>query len=94
LQAPESRRPARGGPSGTTLLSLRGDANPVADPAPYRVATVRKVLWHMPGLAPVIVWLDRPLVLGGIAAAVCALLLWTLWPPRRRPAGQPGRHCP
>ncbi len=72
-----SKRP---GADGTTVLVLKGDANPTVDPAPYAVRTVRLVVWSMPGLAYVIVWLGNPFVLGALTVAVAALIVWVLWP--------------
>ena len=82
-------------------LTLRGDANPVDDPAPYDVATVRIVLWSVPGIASVIEWFGDPIVLGSLTVAIAALVMWTFWPrePRRRAPGlsrgtsdRPARH--
>jgi len=79
-------------------LTLRGDANPVDDPSPYDVATVRIVLWSVPGVAGVISALQQPIVLGGLTLGLTALVLWAFWPrgPRSprppRPPGPPRRH--
>lgn len=69
------------------ILTLRGDANPVPDPAPYVVTTVRLVFWSVPGLAYVVVWFANPLVLGALAVGVAALVTWAFWPasPSRSP---------
>ncbi|MBY6362813.1 signal peptidase I [Rhodococcus corynebacterioides] len=73
------------GPSGTTLLELKGDANNYEDPAGYTVAEVRKVLWSVPGLARAVVWLSNPVVLGLITIGMAALVVTVFWPrdPRR-----------
>lgn len=68
------------GTDGTTVLTLKGDANPTVDPSPYTVRTVRLVVWSMPGLAYVVVWLGNPFVLGALTLAVAALIVWVLWP--------------
>lgn len=65
---------------GYATIVLKGDANAAPDPVPYHVNTVRKVIWHAPGLARVIVWFSDPFVLGGLAMAVAALIAWVLWP--------------
>lgn len=70
----------RPGPDGTTELVLKGDANREPDAEPYIVRTVKLVLWSVPGLAYVVVWLGNPFVLGGITIAVAALIVWVLWP--------------
>ena len=61
-------------------LDLKGDANASADPAVYEVTTVRKVLWHVPGLARVIVYFSNPLVLGAITLTMAALVVAVFWP--------------
>ncbi|MEF3403572.1 signal peptidase I [Agromyces sp. CCNWLW203] len=61
-------------------LTLRGDANPVDDPMPYRVSTVRIVLFAVPGIATVIAALGNPLVLGGLTLGATALVVWAFWP--------------
>jgi signal peptidase len=63
-------------------LVLKGDANPTVDPAPYRVSTVRIVLWSQPGLARVVVWLGHPAVIGSLTVATTALVTWMFWPRR------------
>ncbi|MGX5696666.1 hypothetical protein ACWKWP_10760 [Agromyces soli] len=82
------------GIEGHRTLTLRGDANPVDDPAPYDVGTVRVVMWSVPGVAPVIAGLGNPLVLGGLTIAMSALVLWAFWPrePRGPRAGRSGRR--
>lgn len=66
-------------------LVLRGDANPVADPLPYRVDEARRVLTSVPGVASLIAGWGQPLVLGGVALAVAAGVTVAFWP--RRAAG-------
>lgn len=70
-------------------ITMRGDANTSDDPAPYAVHTVRRVLWSVPGLAPVIVRLSEPPVLAGITLTVAGLVTWGSWPPPtgRAPSG-------
>ncbi|MGC0365557.1 signal peptidase [Rhodococcus sp. 27YEA15] len=70
---------------GVTVLDLKGDDNPQPDPAPYEVTEVRKVLWHVPGLARVIVYFSNPVVLGLITVAMSALVVAVFWP--RNPDG-------
>ncbi|MDP9904652.1 signal peptidase I [Arthrobacter bambusae] len=70
-----------GAPAGAPVeIVLKGDANPTVDPAPYRVETVRLVLWSQPGLARVVVWLSDPVVIGSLTIAVAALVTWMFWP--------------
>ncbi|UOQ87599.1 hypothetical protein MUN74_09720 [Agromyces endophyticus] len=79
-------------------LTLRGDANPVDDPAPYDVATARIVLFSVPGAAPVIAAFGDPLVLGSLTVGATALVVWAFWPRRPRtarpPRGRTGADAP
>jgi signal peptidase len=70
------------GPDGTTIIEMKGDANPTPDPTPYQVTTVRKVLWSMPGLAYVIVRVSDPRVMVGITLGAALLVGWAFWPRR------------
>ncbi|MCT9870568.1 signal peptidase I [Paenarthrobacter aurescens] len=76
------------GPART--ITMKGDANIEADPAPYVVEHVRLVLWSVPGLAQPVAAAANPLVLGATTVAVSALVTWVLWPrqSRRRGGGQ------
>lgn len=77
---------------GMAVLTLKGDANPVDDPAPYTVAKVRTVLYSVPGLAYIVAGASTFWVLGGTTVAVSALVTWALWPrPERVPPGRPRR---
>ncbi|WP_253919904.1 signal peptidase I [Dietzia psychralcaliphila] len=67
---------------GEALILMQGDANPNPDPGMYRVESVRKVLWSVPGLANAIVWAGNPLVLGSITMLAALGVLWTFWPGR------------
>lgn len=71
---------------GRGVLTMKGDANPVEDPAPYTVSTVRTVLWSAPGLAQWVAKASNPFVLGGVTLAVAALVTWVLWPRDETPA--------
>lgn len=74
----------------TAILTLKGDANPVEDPAPYTVSKVRTVLYSVPGIAYVVAGASNPWVLGGTTVAVSALVTWALWPrPERAPRARP-----
>ncbi|MEO9327654.1 signal peptidase I [Gordonia aurantiaca] len=71
---------------GRVEIEMQGDANPNPDPEPYRVSTVKKVVWHVPGIAKQIVWLSHPYVLAGITLGAALLVLWAFWP--KSPAGR------
>lgn len=67
------------------VLRLRGDANRVADAAPYVVDHADRVLFHLPKVGYVVTWLSGPtglFVLGLYAAFLLSVLL-------RRPAAAP-----
>ena len=68
------------GEGATRVITMKGDANLAADPAPYQVDRVRLVLWSVPGLAYPVAAAANPLVLGGTTLAVSALVTWVLWP--------------
>jgi len=75
------------------VLTMKGDANPVEDPAPYTVSTVRTVIWSAPGLAQWVAKASNPLVLGGVTIAVAALVTWVLWPREEQPGeARPGEE--
>jgi signal peptidase len=84
----------------TRTLTLRGDANPVDDVAPYVVQTVRQTVIWVPGWSSVVIWFSNPLVLGGLTVGATALVTWAFWPrdelhgrrrARRRVASGPRR---
>jgi len=74
------------GDGAARTITMKGDANQEADPAPYVVERVRLVLWSVPGLAHPVAAAANPLVLGGTTIAVSALVTWVLWP--RRTVGE------
>ncbi|WP_104083850.1 hypothetical protein [Cryobacterium sp. Y11] len=74
-------------------LTLRGDANPVNDPAPYREQDVRIVLFSIPHLAQFVVQLSNPIVLGGATVAASAVVRWA-FRPRERESRSPDRFAP
>jgi signal peptidase len=70
-----------GDSDGERVVMLKGDANPVPDPSPYAVSTVRRVLFAVPGLAHPIAALNSPAVLGGLSLGSAAVVTWAFWPP-------------
>lgn len=72
-------------------ITMKGDANTEADPAPYVVQRVRLVLWSAPGLAYPLAAAANPVVLGATTVAVSALVTWVLWP-RQSPRRRSGQH--
>lgn len=71
------------------VLTLRGDANPTNDPAPYQREHVSRVVASVPGAAHAIVALSRPWVMGAVTLVVAAWVTWAFWPRERRR----GRHA-
>lgn len=69
-------------PSGQVTFEMKGDANEVKDPEPYTADAVRKVIFSVPGIAPVIQKFRDPFVLGGITIAASLLVVWAFWPRR------------
>jgi signal peptidase len=76
------------GGGGERVVTLKGDANPVADPSPYAVSTVRRVVFALPGLAHPIAALNSPAVLGGLSLGAAAVVTWAFWPPVAPPRGR------
>lgn len=79
----------RPGAGDERVITMKGDANEVADPAPYAVSEVRIVRGSVPGLARVIVWFGSPWVLGGITIAASLLVVWAFWPRARAGEREP-----
>lgn len=79
---------APGTSDGQRTITMRGDANAADDPTPYSVASVRVVLFSVPGVAAVIAGMGDPLVLAGLTVAAALLVVWAFWPrsPRAREA--------
>lgn len=69
-----------GSTSAERIITMKGDANAVEDPAPYAVTSGRIVLFSVPGIATVIVGMGNPFVLGGITIAAAVLVVWAFWP--------------
>ncbi|MBT2497104.1 signal peptidase I [Microbacterium sp. ISL-59] len=70
------------------VITMKGDANDVEDPAPYTVSDVRIVRGSVPALANVIVWFGSPWVLGGVTLGASLLVVWAFWPRRERAAAE------
>lgn len=68
------------GSGDTRTITLRGDANPTDDIAPYVVSDVRIVWFSLPGWASVVVWFSNPVVLGVLTVGATALVTWAFWP--------------
>lgn len=75
-------RPVASDPD-TVVLTLRGDANSGVDPFPYRVREVRRVLWSVPGVAPVLDAVQSPITFGVVTVALTVVVVWAFWPHRR-----------
>lgn len=68
------------------LLTLRGDANAEPDPLPHEVTSVDRVVFAVPGTAPVVSLLGNPRLLAPLGVLAAVLVIWGLWP-RRAEAG-------
>lgn len=68
--------------SGEVTFEMKGDANEAKDPEPYTAESVRKVLFSIPSIAPIIQQLRNPFALGGITIAASLLVVWAFWPRR------------
>ncbi|GAA0310155.1 S26 family signal peptidase [Kineococcus aurantiacus] len=78
------------GPPASRLLTLKGDANASADPRPYAVERVRRVVVSAPHLGS---WIDRarsPVALGLTTLGVGGLVTWTFWPASAGTPSGPG----
>lgn len=69
---------------GAVSITMRGDANPTEDPAPYIITTARKVLFSVPGLAYAVSAASNPLALGGISIGAAGIVTWAFWPREER----------
>lgn len=79
------------------IITMKGDANNYADPAPYTVTEVRTVLWSVPNLARIVIWMSNPVVLGVLTIGASILVTWAFWPrssstPKRRKRTEQQKH--
>lgn len=68
--------------TGAVTFEMRGDANAEKDPDLYTAEVVRKVMFSVPGVAPVLQKWRNPYLLGGITVAASLLVVWAFWPRR------------
>lgn len=68
------------GSGATRTITMRGDANPTDDSAPYVVSTVRIVWLSFPGWANIVVLFSNPVVLGALTLGATTLVTWAFWP--------------
>ena len=71
-------------------LTLKGDANRTEDPAPYTVDSVKRVIFSVPGIAPLVAQASNPVVLGTTTVVMAAVVTWAFWPRRNRPRSAVG----
>jgi len=85
-QLPVTHRVISTTPLGGGLFSIqmKGDANDAPDPRPYEVTEVKKVLWHVPGLAYVVARVSQPSYMAGITVAASFLVVWAFWPRKKQ----------
>ncbi|WP_299575151.1 signal peptidase I [uncultured Williamsia sp.] len=77
----------------STTMTLRGDANPVADAEPYTVTSVDRVAFHIPKAGYVLTWFATPWVWALATMAVLGLLWVAFRPDRLWHARRHGRHA-
>ncbi len=77
----------------STTMTLRGDANPVADAEPYTVTSVERVAFHIPKAGYVLTWFATPWVWALATLAVIGLLWLAFRPDRLWRARRHGRHA-
>lgn len=65
-------------------LTVKGDANRAEDPAPYTVDSVKRVIFAVPGIAPLVAQASNPLVLGTTTVVMAGVVTWAFWPRRDR----------
>jgi signal peptidase len=71
------------GESAERLITLKGDANKSADPAPYTVTKVGVLLTPLPGLAEFLRAVRLPWVMGLITLFAATLCISSLWPVKK-----------
>lgn len=81
---------SRGGD--TYAMTMRGDANTVADPTDYVVSRVDRIIWHIDGLGYAAQWVQKPGVMFGGGILAGALLVSSIV--RRRPSGEAVASAP
>ena len=69
---------------GTYSVEMKGDANSSPDAHPYEVTEVKKVLWHIPGLAYAVSTVSQPIYMAGITVAASFLVVWAFWPRKQQ----------
>jgi hypothetical protein len=74
-------------------LTLRGDANRAADPAPYVVDSAYRVFWHAPWVGYAVATLSAPMGLVALASGLFLLAVGARAGTRpRRPGGRRAAH--
>lgn len=68
----------------TYSIEMKGDANASPDSQAYEVSEVKKVLWHVPGLAYVVARVSQPIYMAGITVAASLLVVWSFWPRKQQ----------
>lgn len=73
---------------GAYSIEMRGDANTSPDAQPYEVTKVKRVLWHVPGLAYVVAAISQPKYMVGVTVAASLLVVWAYWPRTQKDRNQ------
>lgn len=80
-----SIEPLPGNPS-TRVVTMRGDANAVDDPAPYVITDARLVVASVPGVAQFFAGLRDPRLMLVLTLVAGGLVTWAFWPRHARRA--------
>ncbi|UVE96949.1 signal peptidase I [Dietzia sp. B32] len=64
------------GGGGAVSVTLKGDANPVEDPAPYTITEAKRVFFHLPALGFVAAWMSSTTMvfLAGLLAGILIMV--------------------
>ncbi|WP_158603962.1 signal peptidase I [Cryobacterium tepidiphilum] len=81
---------------GTYAMTMRGDANDVADPTDYLVSSVDRIVWHIDDLGYLVPWAQQPFVvfLGGALVGAIVVSSVIRRSPRREPRDAGGPDTP
>ena len=69
----------------SATVRLKGDANQEADPSPYAVTALRRVVLPLPAIADALRYTGSPVVVLSIGAIIVAAVAFAFWPERIRP---------
>jgi signal peptidase len=62
------------------FLTMKGDANPSADPVRYHVPSAKKLLFAVPHIGYWVMRLQSPWFMGFCTVGMACLVTWAFWP--------------